>query len=538
MEGQLLNVMFEKKTKVVKVASKSGADYIVPLNTSLQFSPLYNPHNKLESAKKGFVFPKVVDLINLTLSPKIVAVTKSFTCQCNGGNVQIMEGDMLVLQEVIPQGNAKKLKCLIMKTQTVVLLDENLEGDFSTSIGLLKMSFQDLIQHVQGPIDATVSNSIDGKIQLPFHAAVDVYTLQEQYEEKSVIATTKAGDHYEIIEILLSVPIDVQLVNASEHQLHVLREEAQDMYKQFHPSKLDKIVVDCNSSLNFIQSTLFKVVVSDDSWMCGIELLPPQPPSASFQMNIHDDDDDGEYIDMSLTSSGAKIYEPVIPNFIHPIMLSSSEPNSPLVVEKFKTLTPKASKRPPMAIPHSHSDHNFVSSSEMRSDADPVPYMIVKEGKAGQLKHEKPYEYVRFAHNKNVAPIYQREEMTSPADDSETDDYEESVDLPMNLGRAINPPAESSTNLYTYSNVTIENNKRDVERCTPEQVIKILESLGLDRYKDQFITEQIDGHLLLSLTDEILEHELDIKSKIHRIKIMRVISGKQSIADYITTHDN
>ena len=46
------------------------------------------------------------------------------------------------------------------------------------------------------------------------------------------------------------------------------------------------------------------------------------------------------------------------------------------------------------------------------------------------------------------------------------------------------------------------------------------------------MTEQINGDVFLSLNDEILEHELGVKSKIHRIKIMRIVMGKQSLVEF------
>lgn len=60
------------------------------------------------------------------------------------------------------------------------------------------------------------------------------------------------------------------------------------------------------------------------------------------------------------------------------------------------------------------------------------------------------------------------------------------------------------------------------------QVLQLLDSLGLGQYKDGFSREQIDGALMVDLDDEILEYELMVQSKLHRLKLMRVINGKQS----------
>ena len=60
-------------------------------------------------------------------------------------------------------------------------------------------------------------------------------------------------------------------------------------------------------------------------------------------------------------------------------------------------------------------------------------------------------------------------------------------------------------------------------------VIQVLDIIGLSEYKDVFIKEGITGSLLSELNEEILETELNIKSQIHRMKLMRIMEGRQSI---------
>ena len=61
------------------------------------------------------------------------------------------------------------------------------------------------------------------------------------------------------------------------------------------------------------------------------------------------------------------------------------------------------------------------------------------------------------------------------------------------------------------------------------QILKLLDQLNLAMYKEAFKREQIDGWLFAELNDEILEHELGITSRLHRIKLIRVIEGKLKV---------
>ena len=60
-------------------------------------------------------------------------------------------------------------------------------------------------------------------------------------------------------------------------------------------------------------------------------------------------------------------------------------------------------------------------------------------------------------------------------------------------------------------------------------MIDLLEILRLTKYKDAFIREEISGALLQDLDEEILETELGITSKLHRLKLLRVIDGRQPL---------
>ena len=61
------------------------------------------------------------------------------------------------------------------------------------------------------------------------------------------------------------------------------------------------------------------------------------------------------------------------------------------------------------------------------------------------------------------------------------------------------------------------------------QVLTVLDYLNLKQYKDSFLTEGIDGDIFSQLDDEMLEQDLGIRCKLHRLKLLQVISGKTSV---------
>ena len=70
------------------------------------------------------------------------------------------------------------------------------------------------------------------------------------------------------------------------------------------------------------------------------------------------------------------------------------------------------------------------------------------------------------------------------------------------------------------------------------KVLQLLDAMKLGEYKPRFETEQISGDLMLELDDSILEQELGVKTRIHRIKLMKVISGTYPVGNYLKQDEN
>jgi hypothetical protein len=56
-------------------------------------------------------------------------------------------------------------------------------------------------------------------------------------------------------------------------------------------------------------------------------------------------------------------------------------------------------------------------------------------------------------------------------------------------------------------------------------VLNLLDSMSLDKYQDNFKREQVNGEILSECDEDVLTNDLGISSKLHRIKLMKVISG-------------
>ena len=54
------------------------------------------------------------------------------------------------------------------------------------------------------------------------------------------------------------------------------------------------------------------------------------------------------------------------------------------------------------------------------------------------------------------------------------------------------------------------------------QVLKLLDSIGMKQYSEVFQEERINGEVLADMDDEMMQSDLGISSKLHRMKLMKV----------------
>ena len=65
-------------------------------------------------------------------------------------------------------------------------------------------------------------------------------------------------------------------------------------------------------------------------------------------------------------------------------------------------------------------------------------------------------------------------------------------------------------------------------------MIKLLDIMGLKQYCQTIAQKHITGDVLLKCTEAALEKELCIESRLHRVRLMKLIDGSQSARDILS----
>jgi len=82
-----------------------------------------------------------------------------------------------------------------------------------------------------------------------------------------------------------------------------------------------------------------------------------------------------------------------------------------------------------------------------------------------------------------------------------------------------------------------EENKQYLAHLDCVQVIHLLDAMGLKQHHNFFMQERINGEILLECDDKILERELKITSRLHRVRLLKLISGHHSAESILKGED-
>ena len=61
----------------------------------------------------------------------------------------------------------------------------------------------------------------------------------------------------------------------------------------------------------------------------------------------------------------------------------------------------------------------------------------------------------------------------------------------------------------------------------------MLDAMRLSKYQTAFSEFAVDGDVIVQLDDNTLDTELGVTSRIHRIRLMRIIDGRKSAKEFI-----
>ena len=153
----MYNVHFVKRTKVAVLKDRRGASFNIPLNSAVQFAPVFTSTNVPRD--KSPTFEKVSDIISLKVLPKVVRATKPHV-RVNP-KTTIEKFEVFVVLGVVSLSVRKKvLKVFSMTCNHHKLLLPDSAGGFSTEPSLTYLYLLEIIEHFMSDFPLQVNNDL------------------------------------------------------------------------------------------------------------------------------------------------------------------------------------------------------------------------------------------------------------------------------------------------------------------------------------------------------------------------------------------
>lgn len=200
--GDRYNIHFLKHTRVMLFRDSYDTPYSIPINSAIEFSPLYEPKEgrKPEDVDVGVVFTSVADIMAQADTPKMVAVLGSW--QSHDHKVSLLTNETLIIKSTQRSMFSKKgLKVYSLTTKSNKFIPEDCPMSFSTQPTLCRLHITDIMEHLKNPkglhfvlfLNSQVleNRELSSTLQeIPQELFQKVLTLVDQVTETSLIASS------------------------------------------------------------------------------------------------------------------------------------------------------------------------------------------------------------------------------------------------------------------------------------------------------------------------------------------------------------
>ena len=136
--------LIKETTIVHAVCSQSGRNLIVPINSFIQFSVMYNPVENNEVAETGFSSLTTNQLFNIHPLPQVVAVEKHLAGEKKAST--FVTGEVLFLKGFDGR------KCISIPSHELKFLRESMKISVTTNESKIQLYLSEVVQYLALPV--------------------------------------------------------------------------------------------------------------------------------------------------------------------------------------------------------------------------------------------------------------------------------------------------------------------------------------------------------------------------------------------------
>lgn len=218
-EGDRFRAHSLKQSKVVNIEYDNGQRENVPVDCTIPFAILYNPHNNITEAIKGYKYEKVSDLVQLPVLPPVLWSRKDYHGSSPESSVSANE--LLIVRRVKSRLVGKQqLKVYSLTQKKEKTLYTTCVGNFSTKPRDICLFLSDILKHMPDifPCRAVMFNpeavhAPGNAITNSMRTGMSMITMMHSSINTSITVSSALGHQFQTTRTrYLDIPIDLGIL--------------------------------------------------------------------------------------------------------------------------------------------------------------------------------------------------------------------------------------------------------------------------------------------------------------------------------------
>ena len=279
----ILDIYFIKSTSVAVLTSPKSKKYLLPLNSSTKFSPIYNPENNLDKALKGYSFKSIGQLLQASPRPAAISASTGYIYDGYDDIYSMNVDDIYVVKQ---SSSSDMLTCYDTLASKMVEFPCHLKCEITTNPYKFQLYPSNFFNELPLPTQVILQKFPPTK-NLTILTATNITTMYSVIVSPDVLPSSpETYSTLVMFELALDLSVvDFEVIDLEDSEYQQLKEKATRLYSTFSSDQPKKITV-CSKQYccDELQQTLLKQRpgsdVSDEATN-HYSLIPPQQPLSS-----------------------------------------------------------------------------------------------------------------------------------------------------------------------------------------------------------------------------------------------------------------
>ena len=542
-QEQMFVVLEKKSMRVVTCRDQvDGSSYAVPLNTTaFELIPYWTDADRIRPNSFGKITAN--ELLQSKALPPVIVVVGEFEISERRSKKIVPVGTLLFLEKT-KKGTKDRQGMLHAKSESgeTVQITSDCHGRFSILSNDVRVSLQYAVNHLKLPFTMRTISDCDTLY-------VNVVTVESVQDEEVLVGMMKATagttiDNVASFSRMAEVPVNLNLTVLSMVPKEKEKKTLENIYDYAHTgyygvmrrptihivSHATAVAMPPNPPHKDVSEGHIRTKLGTDMTSLGQPAMTHQPTPVAEQLP--------STLPSQPASAASYIREHVYAT-VHPNVTATVESgcNFPTASKDKEEAAINDGESTCKGEAHTSMDEPLACkvelletrTSTLEEETRTVTSEVEAPNTTGELQKSK--DEANSTLTETAGSPRQEAPISASKVDSESKEsaHEEASSLPVSCKNPV----------PTFRHKDVQNDSKAniayLKKMQREDILHLLDAMNLSAYKEAFEQEQIDGETMTCLSADMLI-ELGVSKSLHRLRLMRIVSGQTSARSLLDAH--